>query len=132
MRLFLQLNLVDWKESSYQKPLLAFASSLADDIIGTDLDSQSESFIADMVVRLINEAQHVFVVVVAHNADIALGSTLKIFNRLLADHHKVHTAVLLGKHATTEKMLQPFQEKFYNQNDDEGIRDLIKQFAVSV
>jgi hypothetical protein len=129
LRLFLQINISDWKEAGYSNPLLSFASSLADDIVGTDLDCQSEPIIADLVTRLIAEADRVFVLVVADDADIPLGSALKVLNHLLKVKEKIHLALLSGQHDTAEKMLKPLQVNFKKQDDEGLIRKLIKQFA---
>lgn len=129
MRLFLQINIIDWKESGYSKPLLSFASSLADDIVGTDLDCQSEAFIAELVVKLVQEADQIFVLVMADDSSLSLGGTLPVLNQLLKAKEKVHMAVLSGEHERVQKMLSPFQENFKKQSDDALIRKLIKQFA---
>jgi hypothetical protein len=131
LRLFLQINIVDWKETSYSKPLLSFASSLASDIVGTDLDCQSEAFIADLVIKLIGEAESIFVLVIAADETLPLSSALKVFNHLIKAKEKVHLALLSGEHAAAEKMLKPFQINFKKQDDDSLIRKLIKQFAYS-
>jgi hypothetical protein len=129
VRLFLQINIVDWKEAGYSKPLLAFASSLADDIVGTDLDCQSEGYIAELVLKLVNEADQIFLFVLADDPSLSLGGALPVLNQLMKSKDKVHMAVLSGEHAMAQKMLTPFQENFKKQSDDDLIRKLIKQFA---
>jgi len=129
VRLFLQINIVDWKEAGYSKPLLAFASSLADDIVGADLDSQSEGYIAELVLKLVKDADKVFLFVIADNHALPLGGALRVVNQLIKSKDKVHMAVLSGEHGIAEKMLTPFQENFKKQSDDDLIRKLIKQFA---
>jgi hypothetical protein len=129
LRLFLQINIAEWKESGYTSPLLSFASSLADDIVGTDLDCQSEPYIAELVTKLILEADKVFVLINANNDALPLGAALKVLNHLLQSKEKVHLALLSGEHEMAEKMLMPFEENFKKQNDDSLIRKLIKQFA---
>jgi hypothetical protein len=129
LRLFLQINISDWKETGYSNPLLSFASSLADDIVGTDLDCQSEPIITELVTKLIAEADKVFVLVVADNANVPLGSALKVLNNLLKVKEKIHLALLSGQHDTAEKMLKPLQVNFKKQDDEALIRKLIKQFA---
>jgi len=129
LRLFLQINIVDWKETDYSNPLLSFASSLADDIVGTDLDCQSDAYVAALVTKLIGDAEKVFVVVKADHATLPLGGALTVLNHLIKVKDKVHLALLSGEHAMAEKMLTPFQENFKKQNDDALIRKLIKQFA---
>ena len=129
MRLFLQINITNWKETGYGTPLLSFASSLADDIVGTDLDCQSEPYIAELVTKLIAEAERVFVLVNASDNTLPLGAALKVLNLLLKCRDKVHLALLSGDHDIAEKMLTPFEENFKKQSDEAMIRKLIKQFA---
>jgi hypothetical protein len=129
LRLFLQINIADWKETGYSSPLLSFASSLADDIVGTDLDCQSEPIVTELVTKLIDEAERVFVLIVADNATLPLGSALKVLNHLLRGKEKIHLALLSGDHDIAEKMLKPLQVNFKKQDDDGLIRKLIKQFA---
>jgi hypothetical protein len=129
LRLFLQININDWKETGYGAPLLSFASSLADDIVGTDLDCQSEPYIAELVTKLIDEAEKVFVLVNASDNSLPLGAALKVLNLLIKSKDKVHLALLSGDHDMAEKMLTPFEENFKKQNDEHVIRKLIKQFA---
>ena len=131
LKLFLQINITDWKEANYAKPLLSFASSLADDIVGTDLDSQSDSYVGDLVAKLIRQADRIFVVVIADNTSLPLGGSLSVLNTLIQAKDKVHLAILSGEHALAEKMLKPFQENFKKQKDNEVIRKLIKHFAIT-
>ena len=129
MRLFLQISIGDWKDATYNKPFLSFASSLADDIIGSDLDNQSDGYVAELVSKLINEADRVFVLVLSNNPMLPLGSSLTVLNHLLKVKDKVHLALLSGDHIMAEKVLKPFQDNFKKQEDEELIRKLIKQFA---
>lgn len=130
MRLFLQINISnDWKDSGYIKPYLSFASSLADDIVGTDLDSQSDAYIAELVSKLINEADKIFVFVQCDNPILPLGTALMVFNHLLKLKDKVHLALLAGENIMAEKVLGTFQDNFKKQDDEEVIKKLIKQFA---
>lgn len=130
MRLFLQINISnDWKDSGYVKPYLSFASSLADDIVGTDLDSQSDAYIAELVQKLINEADKIFVFVQSHNPLLPLGTALGVLNHLLKLKDKVHLALLAGENIMAEKVLGAFQDNFKKQEDEELIKKLIKQFA---
>jgi len=130
MRLFLQINIGnDWKDTGYIKPFLSFASSLADDIVGTDLDSQSDAYIAELVSKLINEADKIFVFVQCDNPMLPLGTALTVFNHLLKLKDKVHLALLAGENVMAEKVLGTFQDNFKKQEDEELIKKLIKQFA---
>jgi len=130
MRLFLQINITtDWKEAAYSKPFLSFASSLADDIIGSDLDSQSDVYVAELVSRLINEADKIFVLVLSNDPLVPLGSSLTVLNHLLKAKDKVHLALLAGENVMAEKVLNAFRDNFKKQEDEDLIRKLIKQFA---
>lgn len=130
MRLFLQINITtDWKEAEYMKPFLSFASSLADDIIGSDLDSQSDAYVAELVSKLINEADKVFILVQCTNPLLPLGASLTVLNHLLKVKDKVHLALLAGENVMAEKMMSAFQDNFKKQEDEDLIKKLIKQFA---
>ena len=128
MRLFLQLNILDWKEQTYEKPLLGYASSLADDLIGTDIDSQSDAHIAELVIKLSAQAESIFLLVIA-SADCPLGTALPIFNSLLKTRQKVDRAVLWGTHEMAAKMLSPFSKKFSREDNEEKIKLMIRDFA---
>jgi hypothetical protein len=56
MRLFLQIDLSPWQNSGYQKPLLTYASDLSSDLIGAEMDNQSDASIADILVKLCDQA----------------------------------------------------------------------------
>src|SRR5882724_4677019 len=121
MRLFLQINICDWKDLSYQTPLAGYASSLSDDIIGTDLDYQSEPYVADLVLKLAMQAEVIFLYVIAPDNALPLGTSLNVFNQLLRSKEKIRKAVLSGEHAMADKMLRPLQDKFVIYNDEETI-----------
>jgi len=130
MRLFLQINICDWKDLGYQTPLTGYASSLSDDIIGTDLDYQSEPYVADLVLKLATQAEVIFLYVVAANNALPLGASLTVFNQLLRSREKIQKVILSGEHSMADKMLRPLQDKFINANDEETIRTLIQHFAL--
>lgn len=128
MRLFLQINITDWKGQSYEKPLLSFASSQADDLIGADIDSQSEQYVADLVTKLADQAQAIFLMVVS-DPGVPLGTGGLLINKLLRTRNKVSHVVLYGKNEIAEKMLKPFGERFKAEDDEARIRELISLFA---
>jgi hypothetical protein len=128
MKLFLQVNIRDLKHESYEKPLLAYASSLADDIIGTDLDHASDPYIVDLVLKLIDQSQAVFLLVTAEEG-LPLGSVNALLNTLIRKKEKIHTAMLFGKHLMTEKLLKAFGEKFIQESNSDAIKKQIRVFA---
>jgi hypothetical protein len=128
MRLYLQINITDWKEETYDKPLLSFASGLADDIMGTDLDSQSDAYVADLVVKLVDQAKAVFLLVNAH-PDVPLGVANIMLNNLLKNRERITHAVLCGHHEFAEKLLRPFGEKFKKVEEEGAIKKLLQEFA---
>ena len=130
MRLFLQINICDWKDLSYQAPLTGYASSLSDDIIGTDLDYQSEPYVADLVLKLAIQAEVIFLYVVAPDNALPLGTSLNVFNQLLRSKEKIQKAILSHEHAMADKMLRPLQDKFIISNDEEAVKTMIRQFAL--
>lgn len=128
MKLFLQANIRDWKDESYDKPLLSYASSLADDIIGTDLDHTSDPYIVDLVLKLVDQSQDVFLLISAQQ-DLPLGAVNTLLNALLQKKEKIHTAVLTGEHPMAEKLLGVFGEKFFRETETDEIKKRIRVFA---
>jgi hypothetical protein len=89
MKLFLQIELMPWQQAGYEKPLVNFASSLSDDLIGAELDNQSDSTIADLVIRLCDQVEAVFVLIHAQPEE-PLGVTLKLIQHLLRKEERVY------------------------------------------
>lgn len=128
MKLFLQLELMPWQKAGYEKPLVNFASSLSDDLIGAELDNQSDSTIADLVIRLCNQVESVFVLIHAQPEE-PLGVTLKLIQHLLRHEEKIYQIVLAGNHVSLERLLLPLTEKFVIESDPEKIKPAIQSFA---
>ncbi len=128
MKLFLQLELMPWQKAGYEKPLVNFASSLSDDLIGAELDNQSDSTIADLVIRLCNQVESVFVLIHAQPEE-PLGVTLKLIQHLLRHQEKIYQIVLAGNHVSLERLLLPLTEKFVKESDPEKIKPAIQSFA---
>lgn len=74
-------------KAGFEKPLVNFASGLSDDLIGAELDNQSDGSIADLVIRLCDQVASVFVLVRA-NPDEPPGVTLKLIQHLLRKEEK--------------------------------------------
>ncbi|MBX2894943.1 MAG: hypothetical protein KF763_05855 [Cyclobacteriaceae bacterium] len=128
MKLFLQIELIQWQEAGYQKPMLNYASSLSDDLIGAELDNQSDGTIADLVIRLCDQAESVFVLIHAQPEE-PLGVTLKLIQHLLRKQEKIYKVVLAGHHLSLERLLSTLNEKFVKENDPEKIKSAIQMFA---
>lgn len=129
MRLFLQINIGDWRGQEYVKPMLSFASSLADDVIGTDIDNHSDGHVVDLVKKLIAQSRQIFVLVYSDDPRQPLNGVLSLVNELFNHKSKIHLAVLAGEHSTMEKLLSTMDEKFVKNTEDELIRKMIKQFV---
>jgi hypothetical protein len=130
MKLFLQLELRNWQESGYEKPLLSFASSLSSDVIGAEIDNQTENSIVDLVIKLCGQVHQIFILIQAQ-PDQSLGSVLKLLNHLVRNEQQIHAIVLSGNHAQTEKLLRPLNERFTTEDDPEKIKKLIREFALA-
>jgi hypothetical protein len=130
MKLFLQLELRKWQESGYEKPLLSFASSLSSDVIGAEIDNQTESSIVDVVIKLCNQVNQIFVLLQAQ-PDESIGSALKLLNHLLRNEQQIHVIVLSGNHEQAEKLLRTLNERFKKEDDQEKIKELIREFALA-
>jgi hypothetical protein len=129
MRLFLQVEIGDWQESRHEKPFVHYASSLSSDIVGTDLDSQSEAVVVDLVLKLIDQSDTVFVLVISHNPEFPPGCTTKVLNYLLKRPEIAAGVVLCGDHQTVENLVHGYEEKFHKESKNERIRTLIQEFA---
>lgn len=130
MKLFLHLELRKWQEASYEKPLLTYASSISSNLIGAEMDNQSDASIAELVIRLYDQVQSVFILVQAQPNE-PLGSTLKVLNHLLRTNEKIHSVVLCGSHEQMEKLMGSLRERFKNEKDQERIKIWIKEFALA-
>lgn len=128
MKLFLHLELRNWHESGYEKPLLTYASSLSSDLIGAEMDNQSDASIADLVIRLSDQAQSIFIFIQAHPSE-PLGSVLKLLNHLLRTTQKIHSVVISGTHQQAMKLMATIGEKCKQEDDPEQIKIWIKEFA---
>lgn len=129
MRLFLQINIGEWEDRSYDNPWLSLASSLADDVIGTDVDNQSEMHVVELVKKLMAESEAIFLMVNSTASNQPLNHILTLINQLFDCQEKLHLAVLCGEHAAAEKLLRTLEERFVKNNEDDLIRKMIKQFA---
>jgi hypothetical protein len=130
MKLFLQLSLRPWQDTGYEKPLLTFASSLSSDVIGAEIDNQSESSIVDVMIKLCNQVDQIFILIQAQ-PDESIGSVLKLLNHLMRNDHQIHTVVLTGNHEQAEKLLRTLGQRFKKEDDQEKIKDWIKKFALA-
>lgn len=129
MRLFLQINIGQWQQESYEKPLLSYASSLADDILGTDLDNQSDPYVVSLVRQLIEQASGTFVVFRIANENSPLDGLLGIINQLFVNESGVRHVVLYGSHEALLRMLLPIGERLRVLSNEEDIRKEIAAFA---
>jgi hypothetical protein len=127
MKLFLQLELIPWQKAGFEKPLVNFASGLSD-LIGAELDNQSDSAIADLVIRLCDQAEAVFIFIHSQPEE-PLGVTLKLIQHLLRKEEKIYKIILSGTHLSIERLLTPLHKKFVIENDQEKIKSVIQLFA---
>jgi hypothetical protein len=129
VKLFIQLEIGHWRESGYDTPWLHFASSLSSDMVGTDLDNQSEAVVADLVLNLIDQSDQVFLLIQAHQPHLPLGAASKVFHHSLQHQERIRRVVLSGEHEEAEQIAGHFAAKFIKESSEEKIKDLIKDFA---
>jgi hypothetical protein len=108
--------------------MLKYASSLSHDLIGAELDNQSDSTIADLVIRLCDQVEAVFVLIHAQPEE-PLGVTLNLIQHLLRKEEKIYKVVLAGNHVNLEHLLSTLNEKFVKENDPEKIKPAIRSFG---
>jgi len=130
MKLFLQLELTAWQESEYQKPLLRYASSLSSNLIGAELDNQSEVSVVDLIVRLCDQASSIFLFICAKPTE-QFGSTLKLLNTLLRTNQKIYAVVLSGNHEQTEHLFRHLNDRFKKEDKIGEIKKWIEAFALA-
>lgn len=130
MKLFLHLELRPWQDAGYEKPLLTFASSLSSDVIGAEIDNQSESSIVDVIIKLCDQANKIFILIQAQ-PDESIGSVLKLLNHLIRNDHQIHTIILAGNHEQAEKLLRTLEQRFKKEDDPDKIKEWIKEFALA-
>ena len=99
-------------------------------MIGAEIDNQTESSIVDVVIKLCNQANQIFVLIQAQ-PDESIGSVLKLLNYLLRNELQIHAIVLSGNHEQAEKLLQTLNERFKKEDDQEKIKELIREFALA-
>lgn len=98
--------------------------------MAADVDNESEVTVVDLVIRLVDQAEKIFVLIYAQ-PEVALGSSSKLLNHFFKTENKIHLIVLSGKNEMTEKMVTPFVEKFKREEDAEKIKKLIEGFALA-
>ena len=129
MKLFIQLQVGDWKKSNYETPWLHFACSLSNDIMGTELDNQSVGQVADLVLKLIDQSDSVFLLILANSPDEPLGAGMNLIHYCLRAIDRVERVVLFGDHSLTEDSTMEFEEKFVKVGSEEEIKTQIREFA---
>lgn len=94
--------------------------------MGTDLDNQSESLVADLVLKLIDQSDAIFLLVEAHDANASLGATERVIRYALP---RINQLVLSGEHKQIESIASEFAEKLVKEDREQEIRELIRAFA---
>ena len=131
MRLFLQIDIGDWKQRNYHNPLVPFASSLAPDLMCTDFDNESESTVIDLVIKLAEQAEFIFVFIAA-NSEAPVGSVVKMIRYLLQNDGKVQNLIMLGEHSAIEQHAQNFEQRFIKAGNIEEVKKLVRDFAEKI
>jgi hypothetical protein len=130
LKLFLHIDLTNWQDAGYEKPLLTYASSLSGDLIGAEMDNQSDASIADLVIRLCDQMQSIFVFIQAQ-PEQPLGTTLKVLNHLLRSKSKIYAVAFNGGNDPAQRLMSTLQEKFSKDDSPDKIKDRIKEFALA-
>jgi hypothetical protein len=125
MRLFILLEIGHPPKSNEGMPFLRFASSLSSDLVGTGIDDASESAVVDLVLKLIVQADKVFLFVNINDTQMSLGETARILDHVTPPI----VVVLKGHHDQAELILGRFGNKLTRVNNNEEIKRLIERFA---
>lgn len=94
------------------------------------MDNQSDASIAELVIRLYDQVQSVFILIQAQPEE-PIGPILKVLNHLLRTNEKIHSVILCGSHELVEKLMGSLRERFKNEKDQEKIKMWIKEFALA-
>lgn len=92
------------------------------------MDNQSDASIAELVIRLCDQMQSIFVFIQAQPQE-PLGATLKVLNHLLRTKNKIYAVAFTGSNEQAERLLNTLQEKFCKEDSPDKIKDQIKEFA---
>ena len=128
MKLFVHAEIGDWQQRGYHKPWLHFASSLSSDLVGADLDSQSEPVIADWIIKLIDQSSWVFILVEPVSAELPAGVITRVVRHAL-EKNKLSKIILTAGHLQISSMSESSPGIFIREHKEEKIRELIREFA---
>lgn len=127
MRLFLQVKIGSWQESNDDQSLQHFASSLSSDLIGTHMDTESDSTVTGLVIKLIEQVDRVFLLVVVNDPKVELGNASKVITHLL--NHDAVTVAFWGTHIGANELLSGFGQNLTRVNKEGEVKALIAEFA---
>ena len=128
MKLFLQIDIGFTQNKDDEEPWVRYASSLADDIIGTEIESESDPRIADTVIKLAHQVKRILFLVMIHDPLAPTGNMIQVFSRLLETGAPV-SVVLAGSHPVAEKQFDQLEKKLTRVNKLDEVRTLIREFA---
>jgi hypothetical protein len=129
VKLFLHLEVGSWSERGYNNSWLHYASSLSSDVLSADLDNQSEALVADLVIKLIQQAEKVFLLISVKESHLALGNSDRVLNCLIEELERTTAIVLHGSHPMIEERVNRLGEKFGKNMNEETTRAWIRDFA---
>lgn len=128
MKLFLQINLSDWKTQSYNSPWLEQVKKSSQEIIVADVDPDSEATYVNHLNKLIEQADEIFALVNVEK-ETKLGIAMPLLYSLLRLQHKVKCVCMTGSHSYAEKILNTMRDKYFPNLPDKKITRLIDGFC---
>jgi bifunctional ADP-heptose synthase (sugar kinase/adenylyltransferase) len=100
------------------------------DVIGAEMDNQSDASIANLVIKLCDQMQSIFVFIQAQ-PEQPLGAALKVLNHLMRSKNKIYAVAFVGSNEQAERLMNTLQEKFIREDSADKIKDRIKEFALT-
>ena len=128
MKLFLQINVGQRPETDDDSSMLHFASSLTSDLIGTDIDGQSDGVVINLLMTLIHQVDKVFVLINIHDPSEPSGNLFSALTGITKVEKPV-TVALSGDHPALEALRGILDKRLIRVNHLEEIKKLIREFA---
>lgn len=94
------------------------------------MDNQSDAAIADLVIRLCDQMQSIFVFIQAQPEE-PLGATLKVLNHLLRSKNKIYSVAVMGSNLPAERLMNTLLEKYGREDSTDKIKTRIREFALA-
>lgn len=128
MQTFFYLELIKAdkvSDLSYQKPIIQKVKSNFPELFIYDFDNLSEDLVLKNAQMLIGESKFCFVFIKILDDSGQIQPFLAFLRKLLQNKSKIKV-FLLGQHPVLEKLLKPFQDNFYQIDNENKVLNILK------